>query len=50
MKMLTAFRRWPANRGVAEIAVSNRYGANERYLTKLFAKLGMPPIGGVHAA
>jgi GNAT superfamily N-acetyltransferase len=50
MKMLTAFRRWATNRGVAEIALNNRYGTNERYLTRLFAKLGMPAVGGVHAA
>jgi len=49
MKMLTAFRRWATNRGVAEIVLSNRYGANNPYLTRLFTKLGMPVVGGVHA-
>lgn len=50
MKMFTAFRRWAANRGVSEITLSNRFGANEAYVGKLFARLGMPAVGGMHAA
>lgn len=50
MKMLAAFRRWAKNREFAEIMLCNRFGANESYITKLFAKLGMPVVGGVHAA
>lgn len=50
MKMFTAFRRWAINREVAEIVLSNRFGAeNEAYVSKLFAKLGMPAVGGVHS-
>ena len=50
MKMFAAFRRWATNRGVAEITLSNRFGANEAYVGKLFARLGMPAVGGMHAA
>lgn len=49
MKMLTAFKRWAMNREVAEIVLSNRFGAeNEAYVSKLFSRLGMPAVGGVH--
>jgi hypothetical protein len=50
MKLLTAFRRWAINRGVAEVVLCNRFGTNEAYVAKLFHKLNMPAVGGHHAA
>jgi hypothetical protein len=49
MKMLTAFKRWAANRDVTEITIPNRFGANDAKTAKLISKLGMPVVGGVHA-
>ena len=49
IKMVTAFRRWANNREVAEITISNRFGAGEAGTARLFGKLGMPAVGGVHS-
>lgn len=49
IKMVTAFRRWANNREVAEITLTNRFGTGEARTAKLFSKLGMPVVGGVHS-
>ncbi|OOG51605.1 hypothetical protein [Polaromonas sp. C04] len=49
MKMMAGFKRWAGNREVGEISMANRFGANEAYTGKLFGKLDMPAVGGVHA-
>ena len=49
MKMVTAFRRWANNREVAEITITNQFGTGEARTARLFSKLGMPAVGGVHS-
>jgi len=48
MKMLAGFVRWARNREVTDIIMASRFGTNQEY-ARLFGKLSMPAVGGVHA-